>query len=118
MKKGAVLGITAAFIIIAMLIFIPVIVNNGKAPADTSASVTDGGTAALTSGDDVTTRGASSDLAPGPGTEVTVYVTETDPVTDDPVTDPDTTTEKDSETTAEQTTAEEETTRNITMITS
>ena len=42
MKKGAIFGIIAAFIIIAMLIFLPVIINNSKAPAETvSTDVTE-----------------------------------------------------------------------------
>ena len=38
MKKGAIYGIVAAFIIIAMLIFIPVIVNNSTPSAETASS--------------------------------------------------------------------------------
>ena len=54
MKKGAIFGIVAAFIVIAMLIFIPVMVNNSKVPADAvSTSVSD--------------SAENSDLAPSPG---------------------------------------------------
>ena len=60
MKKGAILGIVAAFIVIAMLIFIPVIVGSNKAPVETvSTSVSD--------------TADNSDLAPSPGGETYVW---------------------------------------------
>ncbi|MBQ7699549.1 MAG: polysaccharide deacetylase family protein [Clostridia bacterium] len=60
MKKGAIFGIVAAFIVIAMLIFIPVMVNNSKVPADAvSTSVSD--------------SAENSDLAPSPGGETYVW---------------------------------------------
>ena len=58
MKKGAILGIVAAFVIIAMLIFIPVIVENAKAPAETAS------TDVFESGDPAAEKTEASDTEP------------------------------------------------------
>lgn len=109
MKKGAVLGITAAFIAVAMIIFIPVIAGSSKGPADTGSVTTGESTVTLPS--DGTGTQSSGDTELLTDSSETVHVTETDPGTQDQTTATDPATATDPETTVEEvTTTEEETT--------
>jgi len=74
MRKGAVFGVIAAFVIIAMLIFIPVMVRQGTTPADADGSTSAEGTQKEPSGN--VTDGVTETQAE------TVHDTTADPATD------------------------------------
>ncbi len=118
MKKGAIFGIIAAFIIIAMLIFLPVIINNSKAPAETvSTDVTESegeSTAAETTEKTETETDAVTDgtTAEEPSDTVTETETETEEEsvseTEEETTEAEATTEADAATAKEETETETE----------
>lgn len=96
MKKGAILGIVAAFVIIAMLIFIPVIVENAKAPAETAS------TDVFESGDPAAEKTEASDTDPDILTD-----TQTEEETDEQTTDTAAGSETETETDTEETESEQ-----------
>ncbi len=126
MKKGAIYGIIAAFIAIAMLIFLPVIAERGRAPApavtDTADSAADIQTSKNTDTDPATTvfvtdtDGAddtAEQTAGGTQTETGTGTTEAVTVTEEETTAEETTTAEEITTVTEPVTTvtEEETTK-------
>ena len=107
MKKAAIFGIIAAFIVIALLIFLPVVVKLGGEPVE-SASVSDG-TNEITDTNGETASETVSGITTDPDT--TVRITDTtgpdETVTEDTTGSADDTTEPDN-TAAPETTTEEE----------